>query len=93
MVIIVSGGGLLFLKSRKGHPVLIHNGHMYTLSQKKDNRSTWVCVKQRTLNCEGCVTTTTGPMLLSYSGHNHAQLNDVIQRIQAASCSPTPELL
>ncbi|KAK9718253.1 BTB/POZ domain [Popillia japonica] len=90
-----SPGGLVFLKSRKGHPVLIHNGHIYALSNKRDNRNTWVCVKQKTLKCEGCVTTTScgGPMLLSYSGHNHAQLNDVIQRLQASSCSPSPELL
>ncbi|GJQ74518.1 hypothetical protein Trydic_g21385 [Trypoxylus dichotomus] len=90
-----AAGGLVFLKSRKGHPVLIHNGHIYALSNKRDNRSTWVCVKQKTLKCEGCVTTTSsgGPMLLSYSGHNHAQLSDVIQRLQASSCSPSPELL
>jgi len=85
-------GGLLFLKSRKGHPVLIHNGHMYTLSHKSESRSLWVCVKQRTLKCGGCVTTINGQMVISYSGHNHTQLNDVIQRLQASSCSPSPEL-
>lgn len=91
---LIFAGGLVFLKSRKGHPVLIHNGHMYTLSHKQDdNRSMWVCVKQRTLQCDGRVTTTPGPMILSYTGHNHPQLHDIIQRLQASSCSPSPELL
>ncbi|XP_022904911.1 uncharacterized protein [Onthophagus taurus] len=87
-----SPGSLYFLKSRRGHPVLIHSGHMYTLSHRRETKSTWICVKQKTLNCEGCVTTTHGNTLLSYSGHNHAQLNNIIQRLQATSCSPSPEL-
>lgn len=81
------------MKSRKGHPVLIYNGHIYTISNKQENKSTWVCVKQRTLDCDGCLTTTNGSTILSYSGHNHPQLNNVIQRLQAPSCSTSPELL
>lgn len=85
-------GGLVFLKSRKGHPVLIHNGHMYTLLNKQDGRCTWICVKQQTLRCDGCIITANGSILLSYCGHNHPQLNHIIQRLQMSSCSPSPEL-
>lgn len=85
-------GGFVFLKSRKGYPVLIHNGHMYTLNTKQDGRCTWICVKQQTLRCDGCVITGNGPSLLSYSGHNHPQLNHIIERLQMSSCSPSPEL-
>ncbi|XP_017783454.1 PREDICTED: protein bric-a-brac 1-like isoform X3 [Nicrophorus vespilloides] len=88
-----SPGGLMFLKSRKGQPVLIHNGHMYTYSHTVENRRVWVCVKKKHLNCGGCLITANGPMVVSYSVHNHAQLNDVIQRLQADSCSPSPELI
>ncbi|XP_049821604.1 broad-complex core protein isoforms 1/2/3/4/5 isoform X2 [Aethina tumida] len=87
------GGGLTLMKSGRGQLVLIHNGHIYTLCDKQDSRSVWVCVKKKTLKCEGCVTTIHGPILLSYSGHNHPQLNDVIQKLQVPSCSISPELI
>lgn len=88
-----SSPGLTLLKSGRGQLVLIHNGHIYTLLNKQDNRSYWVCVKKKTLQCEGCVTTLHGSVLLSYSGHNHPQMHDVIQRLQVPSCSISPELL
>ncbi|KAJ3619286.1 hypothetical protein MTP99_004979 [Tenebrio molitor] len=87
------GGGLMLLKSGRGQLVLIHDGHIYIHCDTKNNRHIWVCVKKKTLNCEGCLTTLNGPILLSYSGHNHPQLQDVIQRLQVPSCSVSPELL
>ncbi|CAH0559107.1 unnamed protein product [Brassicogethes aeneus] len=87
------GSGLMLMKSGRGQLVLIHNGHIYTLFDKRESRSVWVCVKKKTLNCEGCLTTMAGPVLLSYSGHNHPQLHEVIKKLQVPSPGVSPELL
>ncbi|KAJ8918042.1 hypothetical protein NQ315_011498 [Exocentrus adspersus] len=87
-----SSPGLVLLKSGRGQLVLIHNGHIYTACDKKDHRTLWVCVKKKTLNCQGCITTLHGPILLSYSGHNHPQMHDVIQKLQVPSCSISPRV-
>ncbi|XP_044262176.1 protein bric-a-brac 1-like isoform X2 [Tribolium madens] len=87
------GGGLMLIKSGRGQLVLIHQGHIYIHCDTTNNRHMWVCVKKKTLNCEGCLTTLNGPILLSYSEHNHPQLQDVIQRLQVPSCSVSPELM
>ncbi|XP_019767720.1 modifier of mdg4 isoform X4 [Dendroctonus ponderosae] len=75
------GAGLWIVKSGKGQLVLIHDGHMYTFVDQRENRGLWVCVKKKMLNCSGCLTTMHG-QLLSYMGHNHPQIHDVIQRLQ-----------
>ncbi|GLV43702.1 uncharacterized protein CBL_06972 [Carabus blaptoides fortunei] len=36
-----TAGGLRFLTTPKGRTVIIHNGHMYTLSHQKDTKRTW----------------------------------------------------
>ncbi|XP_060526841.1 zinc finger and BTB domain-containing protein 17-like [Cylas formicarius] len=74
--------GLVLLKSGKGQLVLVHNGHMYTYSDTRQNRMLWVCVKKKTLNCRGSLTTLRGPVLLTVTGHNHPQMHDVIKRLQ-----------
>lgn len=84
--------GLTLLKSARGQLVLIHNGHMYTLFDKRDIRMLWVCVKKKTLNCPGLITTLSGPTLLGATEHNHPQIHDVIQKLQVPSCSISPEL-
>lgn len=98
----VPAGGLRFVTTPKGRTVVIHNGHMYTLSHQTDTKTTWVCVMQRKLNCSGCVMTAgisgaiggdVGPTLLSYSGHNHAQLNDIIQRLDCTTVASYPNPL
>lgn len=81
-----SPGGLFILKSRKGHPVLISDGHMYTLNRQDGQISTWYCVKRLKLICEGSLTTD-GFLILSQTTHNHPQLHDVIKRLQAFSCT------
>lgn len=83
----------MLIKSGRGQLVLIHEGHIYTHQSARQDRHVWVCVKKKTLNCDGCITTLNGPVLLSYIGHNHPQLEDVIQRIQVPSCSISPELI
>lgn len=87
-----SSPGLMLLKSGRGQLVLIHSGHIYTLCDKKDICTLWVCVKKKTLNCPGCLTTLNGPILLSFTTHNHPQMHDVIQKLQVPSCSISPEL-
>lgn len=84
--------GLTLLKSARGQLVLIYNGHMYTLFDKKDFRMLWVCVKKKTLNCPGFITTLSGPSLLTVTEHNHPEIHDVIQKLQVPSCSISPEL-
>lgn len=120
------------MTSGRGLPVLVYAGHMYTLEERKNNKTLWVCVKKRKLNCQGCVTTTSQttnlsgypealspgsaasstastssvkgkgkrdkddkesvPKILSYCGHNHSHLNDIIERIQPKDCvSITPK--
>ncbi|XP_045479692.1 zinc finger and BTB domain-containing protein 42-like isoform X1 [Harmonia axyridis] len=86
------GGRLFFLRSGKGHLVLIHNGHMYTLGKAKDNRYMWICVKKKSYSCDGCVVTMEGPMLVTHTVHNHPQLNDVIKRLQVPPITPMTAL-
>lgn len=59
------GGELCVVKSGKGQLVLINDGHMYTFVDKRENRSLWICVKKKMLNCNGCVTTMHGQLLNS----------------------------
>ncbi|XP_076260631.1 uncharacterized protein LOC143196649 isoform X2 [Rhynchophorus ferrugineus] len=75
------GNDLVVIKSGKGQLVLIHNGHMYTCSSSKADKSLWVCVKTKTLACKGSVLTMRGQILGS-TDHNHYQIQDVISRIQ-----------
>ncbi|XP_050297281.1 broad-complex core protein isoforms 1/2/3/4/5-like isoform X3 [Anthonomus grandis grandis] len=76
-------GSLRIIKSGKGQLVLIHNGHMYTFVEQRENRSLWICVKKKMLNCCGCLITAHG-QLLSAIGHNHNQIHDVIQRLMVS---------
>lgn len=78
-------GRVMLLKSRRGLPVLIHDGHIYTKHKVEPTRTLWLCVKQRNLQCGGCLTTgITVQNVLSFSGHNHRQLHDIIKRLQTA---------
>lgn len=85
----------MLLKSGRGQLVLVHNGHIYTINDRHENIRTisWVCVKKKTLNCDGTLTTMYGPTLISSTAHNHPQLNEVIQRLQVPNSSISPELL
>lgn len=87
--------GLVLLKSGRGQFVMVHNGHIYTLSDRHEHIGTqsWVCVKKKTLNCDGTLTTLWGPTLISSTAHNHPQLNEVIKRLQVPNSSISPELL
>ncbi|XP_056632214.1 protein bric-a-brac 2-like isoform X2 [Diorhabda sublineata] len=87
-----SSPGPMLVKSGRGQLVLIHNGHIYTLCDKKDICTLWICVKKKTLNCPGCLTTLNGLILLSYTAHNHPQMHDVIQKLQVPSSKISPEL-
>ncbi|XP_028139203.1 protein bric-a-brac 1-like isoform X2 [Diabrotica virgifera virgifera] len=87
-----SSPGPMLVKSGRGQLVLIHNGHIYTLCDKKDICTLWVCVKKKTLNCPGCLTTLNGLILLSYTAHNHPQMHDVIKKLQMPSARVSPEL-
>ncbi|CAG9835521.1 unnamed protein product [Diabrotica balteata] len=87
-----SSPGPMLVKSGRGQLVLIHNGHIYTLCDKKDICTLWVCVKKKTLSCPGCLTTLNGLILLSYTAHNHPQMHDVIKKLQMPSCRVSPEL-
>ncbi|KAK9882236.1 hypothetical protein WA026_019750 [Henosepilachna vigintioctopunctata] len=85
-------GRLVFLRSGRGQLVLVHNGHMYTLGKAKDDKYMWICVKKKTYNCNGCVVTMEGPVLLARTAHNHPQLNDVIKKLQVPSALPMTAL-
>lgn len=89
---LLGEGRLFFLRSGKGHLVLIYNGHMYTLGKAKDNKYLWICVKKRNNNCNGCVVTMEGPVLINHTVHNHSQLNDVIKRLQVPPETPLTAL-